>query len=335
MAQPLPVPSATASLSGQGERYTLDGVVQASRQSTVSAQASGRVTALLVKAGDRVRAGQLLVTIDAQEARLGVQRAQAQMAQADAELRDATAQVQRSRELQHKGYISPAALDMAEARYQSAVALHDQAAAGNQLAGVAAAYTHVSAPFDGWVQQTLVQAGDLAAPGVPLLVLYAPQSLRATVQVPASRNVFVRNARQTLVLADDPAAPPLVPIHRQEIPAADAQTQTSEWRLDLAAKDSAALKPGDPVRVTFADGAAPASPALSVVSVPLTAIVRRGELSAVYVHTDGGFVLRAVRLGNPVGADRVEITAGLSAGAVVALDPLRAVQPGATAQLVK
>ena len=333
-AQTVLVPSVAVRTVDRGESYTMDAVVQAVKQSTLSAQTSGRVTQLLVKAGDKVRAGQLLAAIDANEAQLGVQRAQAQTEQTAAGLQNATAQVERARELQRQGYISQAALDVAESQYKSATAMHAQAVAGSKLAGVAATYTQVTAPFDGWVQQTLVQPGDLAAPGVPLLVMYSPQNLRATVLVPASRNAFVRSAKQTTLLVDDGTVAALTPLHRQEIPSADPITQTTEWRLDIAPKDAANLKPGQQLRVTFT-GVGNSSGAAAVMQVPLSAVVRRGELNAVYVRTDKGFALRAVRLGNTVGADRVEIIAGLAADAVVALDPTLAVQAGASAQLVK
>jgi hypothetical protein len=62
--------------------------------------------------------------------------------------------------------------------------------------------------------------------------------------------------------------------------------------------------------------------------VPGTAIVRRGELSAVYVASGKGFALRAVRLGR-ASADGVEVLAGLHAGDLVATDPVRATQAGA------
>ena len=63
--------------------------------------------------------------------------------------------------------------------------------------------------------------------------------------------------------------------------------------------------------------------------VPAAAVLRRGELTAVYVAGDKGFVLRAVRLGADHGADGVEVLAGLSAGDRVALDPVKAGLAGA------
>ena len=97
-------------------------MVEPVKQSTVAAQASGRISQLAVKAGDRVRTGQLLATIDDRESQAGLQRSRAQTAQAEAELRNAQAQVQRTRELQSKGFVSKAALDTAEATFKAAQA---------------------------------------------------------------------------------------------------------------------------------------------------------------------------------------------------------------------
>jgi multidrug efflux pump subunit AcrA (membrane-fusion protein) len=93
------VPVVTLGAKPVSTGYELDGVVEAVRQATVSAQATGRVASLLVKVGDKVRAGQVLVTIDDRDTQTGVARSQAQVAQADAELVNAQAHVQRTRDL--------------------------------------------------------------------------------------------------------------------------------------------------------------------------------------------------------------------------------------------
>lgn len=326
LAQGPAVPTTTVQASAAGSAYVLDGVVQAVTQSTVSAQAGGRIVGFTAKAGDRVRAGQVLARIDDSEAQVGVQDAQAQAHQADAELRRAQAQMERTRNLQAQGFVSSAALDTADAQYQSAKAQREQASAGLRRSGLAQGHTRVTSPLDGWVLQTFAQAGDLAVPGTPLLVVYAPQPLRAVVQVPASRNLAVRQARQTTVLVDSGAGAPqsLSPLNRLEVPSSDPVSQTTEWRLDLPGAPSAALLPGQQLRVRFAldGGAAPTR-----LLVPASAVVRRGELSAVYVASGAGFVLRAVRLGKP-GEDGVEVLAGLRPGERVATDTLRAAQAG-------
>lgn len=322
-AQGSAVPTAAVRSTASAGSYVLDGVVQAVKQSTVAAQASGRIASFTVKAGDKVRAGQVLATIDDREAQVGTQRAQAQVNQADAELRNAQSQMERTRNLQAQGFVSKAALDTADAQYKSALAQREQAAASARQSGIAQGYTRVTAPLDGWVLQTFAQAGDLAVPGTPLLVVYAPQPLRAVVQVPASRSQAVRQSKQTSVLVDGGAATPqsIAPLNRLEVPSSDPVSQTTEWRMDLPAKDSTALVPGQQVRVNFAiDGAA----ATASLTVPAAAVVRRGELSAVYVVNGKTFALRAVRLGRDLGAQGVEVLSGLRAGDVVATDPVGA-----------
>jgi multidrug efflux pump subunit AcrA (membrane-fusion protein) len=159
--------------------FEYDGVVEPVKQSTISSQASGRVATISVKAGDQVRAGQLLATIDDRETQTGVQRSQAQVSQADAELRNAQANAERTRELQAKGFVSKAALDTAELQLKAAKAGQDVATAGARQSALSQGFTRVTAPYDGWVLQTLSEAGDLAVPGKPLMTLYAPLPLRA------------------------------------------------------------------------------------------------------------------------------------------------------------
>ena len=305
--------------------FELDGVIQPVKQSTISAQASGRIATLAVKAGDKVRSGQLLISIDDREAQTGVQRSQAQMAQAQAEARNAQANFDRTRDLQSKGFVSAAALDTAESQLKGALAGRDQAGAGARQSALAQGFTRVSAPYDGWVLQTHVEAGDLALPGKPLLTLYAPLPIRAVVQVPVSRSGPARAAGAVEVLLPNTAggAQWVRPVARSSVPTADPVSQTIEWRLELPSEAAKALVPGQQVRVRFAGGQA------ERMVVPGAAVLRRGELTAVYVVAGKGFALKAVRLGADHGADGVEVVAGLIAGDRVALDPVKAGLNGA------
>ena len=303
-----------------------DGVVEPVKQSTVSAQAGGRIVQLAVNAGDRVRAGQLLATIDDRESQAGLQRSQAQLAQTEAELRNAQAHARRTRELQAQGFVSRAALDSAQASLQGAQAARDQATAGQRQSALAQGFTRVLAPYDGWVRETLVQAGDLAVPGKPLLTLYAPMPLRAVVHVPLSRGPDARAAAQVEVRI--PGANGIgnwfKPLNREVLPVADAVAQTVEWRLELPPGPAAQLAPGQQVRVRFSGSYA------ARMLVPSSAVLRRGELTAVYVASEqAGFVLKAVRLGADHGAAGVEILAGLRPDDRVAVDPIKAGLAGA------
>ncbi len=336
-AQPVPVPTYTVQSAPAGSAFVLDGVIEPVRQSTVSAQASGRIVALLVKNGDKVAAGQLLATIDDREAVVDTQQSQAQADQADADLRNARAAFERTRELQTKGFVSQAARDTAEAQFQSATARRAQADAAQRQSGLARGYTRVTAPFAGWVLQTDAQVGDLAVPGKSLLVLYAPLPLRAVVQVPASRAQLLGAGSTVQIQTGDIAAGGwITPTGRSAAPGADPVSQTVQWRLDLPPGPSAGLLPGQQVRVQFTTPAAPTAEASATsLRVPAQALVRRGELTAVYVVSGTGFALRAVRLGAGAQAGQAEVLAGLKAGDVIALDPLRAAQAGATTVPVK
>lgn len=308
--------------------FEFDGVVEPVKQSTVSSQASGRIVTLAVTAGDRVHAGQLLATIDDRESQTGLQRSQAQVAQAEAELRNAQANFRRTREMQQQGFVSQAALDTAEAGLKSAQAARDQATAGERQSALAQGFTRVTAPYDGWVRETLAQAGDLAVPGKPILVLYAPAPLRAVVHVPLSRAPAARAASEVAVrIPGNGDGTWVQPSGREVLTVADAVAQTVEWRLQLPPGPASQLAPGQQVRVRFSGAEAART------LVPASAVLRRGELTAVYVATPkGGFVLKAVRLGVDHGAAGVEVVAGLGPDELVAVDPVRAGLAGAQAQ---
>lgn len=309
--------------------YEIDGVIEPVKQSTVSAQASGRIVTLTVKMGERVKAGQLLATIDDRESAVGVQRSAAQVAQSEAELRNAQVHYERTRSLQSQGFVSQAALDVAETQYKAAQAGREQATAGARQSALSQGYTRVTAPYDGWVLQTHAEAGDLAVPGKPIVTVYAPQPLRAVVQVPASLADSTRAAREVLVQLSESngASKWVAPTRRSAMPAADPVSQTVVWRLDLSPQAAQNLLPGQQVRVRFVGGEAQRT------VVPAAAVLRRGELTAVYVASDTGFVLRAVRLGADHGEQGVEIVAGLNAGEQVATDPVRAGLAGARAAI--
>ena len=319
------VPTVAAQVQSVGAGFELDGVIEPVKQSIISAQAGGRIGAMLVKAGDKVKAGQLLATIDDREALTGVERSQAQVAQAQAELRNAQAQFDRTRDLQSKGFVSAAALDTADSQLKSAKAGRDQAGAGAKQSALAQGFTRVSAPFDGWVLQTQAEAGDLAVPGKPLLTIYAPEPLRAVVQVPVSRSAAAQaaGAVEVAVPGANGGLQWIRPASKSSVPTADPVSQTIEWRLALSPEAGKALLPGQQVRVRFASGQQ------ERMVVPQAAVLRRGELTAVYIVSGTQFVLKAIRLGADQGPAGVAVLAGLTAGDRVAMDPVKAGLAGA------
>mgnify|MGYP000181494247 CR=1 FL=1 len=102
----------------------------------------------------------------------------------------------------------------------------------------------------------------------------------------------------------------------------DPVSQTLTWKMDVPAVAAAQMLPGQQTRVRFVGGEA------QRMVVPQAAVLRRGELTGVYVAGDKGFVLKAVRLGVQHG-DRIEVLAGLKAGDAVAVNAIQAGLAGA------
>lgn len=324
-AAPAPVPTLLVGNGTAGAGLELEGTLQALQQSTVAAQVGGNVVQLAVKAGDRVKAGALLARIDGRELQAGLAVGEAGVAQAAAALAQAQQNLNRTRDLRTQGFISQAALDLAQTQFDAAQAAHRQAQASRSQSSLALSFAHVTAPFDAIVLSTQVEAGDLATPGRPLVTLYAPDRLRAVVQVPLSRAGVARAATATEVVLPDGRR--VAPSLRTELPGTDAVSQTVEWRLDLPAHTTG-LAPGQPVQVRFAGGTSAAPGAAGRLVVPSGAVLQRGELTAVYVAQGERFLLKAVRLGARQG-EGVEVLAGLKAGERIAIDPVRAGLAGA------
>jgi len=290
-----------------------DGVVEAVRQTVVSAQVPGAVVALQVKAGDRVRADQVLLRLDARAAEQQAGAAAAQLRAARAAQEAATKEFERQKLLFQKNYIGQAALERAEAQYKSAQAQAEAQVAAANAARTESGFYVVKAPYDGVVADVAVVLGEMAMPGRPLLTLYDPSALRVTAAVPQTAAPRPGSVVQAEVPGTAPAR--VTPVRWQLLPAVDPATHTMQLRLDLPPGTPAA--PGMFARA-WVPGDAGTGQRLSV---PLRAVMRRAELTGVYViGTDGRPLLRQVRLG-PVSGDQVEVLAGLEAGERVALDP--------------
>lgn len=315
------VPVMAVARSGASTSFELDGSIQPVRQATVASQVGGNVLQLAVKAGDRVKAGQLIARVDSRETSAALQRSDAGLAQAQAEATNARLNAERTRDLRAKGFVSQSALDIAENQWRAAQAGVEQAQAGRAQAALARGFSNVTAPFDGIVGATHLDTGDLATPGRPIATVYAPGALRAVVQVGLSRAEILRGAQRVQVVLPDGRA--ITPIKTTELATADAVSQTVEWRLDLPADAQTVVRPGQMVQVRV-DGPAARSGVDAAIVVPAAAVLRRGELTGVYVAQGEGFALRAVRLGADRGADGVAVVAGLKAGERIATDALRA-----------
>ena len=315
-SEPVPLPSAVVAAASVAEPAGFDGVVEALRQTTIAAQVSGPIVELAVKAGDTVKAGQLLLRIDARAAEQSAAAGEAQVGAARAQLALATRELERQRQLFEQHFISRAALDRAQAEFDATKAQVASQIAGAQAVRTQSGFYVVSAPYAGVVADVPVSLGDMAMPGRPLLTVYDPQALRVTAAVPQS--VLARLAGTDALRAELPGLPGerrwLMPLRTQVLPIVDAATHTGQIRLDLPSVQG--VTPG-----MFARAWLPGTAAGQRLMVPAKAVVRRAELTGLYVQdAQGRPLLRQVRLGRAEG-DRVEVLSGVSAGERVVLDP--------------
>lgn len=289
----------------------VEGVVEAVNQATVAAQLSGRVTEMRVDVGQTVRKGELLLRIDAREAAEAAAGAKAQAVAAKANY-------ERQKRLQQQNFISPAALDKAKADFEAA-----QAASGQ--AGVGLGHATVASPISGIVALRSIEPGEMASPGKPLLTIYEPGGLRVTASIPQYKLPQMRNVKQARI--EFPEFGKWVDASKVTLlPTADVSTHVSQVRVGLPDSIRDQVKdedfkpiPGMYARVHFVIGQA------SKMTVPQAAVVRRGEVAAVYVQNEKGVLsLRQLRLGEPVGKGETEVLAGLVAGERVVLDPVKA-----------
>ena len=298
-----------------------NGVVEAVRQTVIAAQVSGAVVQLNAKVGDSVKAGQVLLQIDARTADQTAAASNAQVLSARASLEVATKEYERQKQLFQKNYISQAALERAESEFKATRA---QVAAQSAQAGAARTQSGlhlIRAPYAGVIAQVPVSLGDMAMPGRALVTVYDPSALRITAAVPQTVAAqMVINQLPRAELPDLAAQHQWVtPVRVQLLPTVDAATHTVQLRADLpVGLDSVA--PGMFARLwlPLAGRGGTAMPSLSV---PLSAVVRRAELTGLYVlDPEGRPLLRQVRLGRVDGSS-VEILAGLMPGERVATDP--------------
>lgn len=334
------------------ETYRASGTVRGKATITITSKSTGYVRAVHVVAGDRVTAGQVLIDLEANDVRAGVTRSRAELdhavqARAEAESALAAARVQaelawttheRDAKLLESGAITRQQYDEIDSKYRASVAQQQMAearlrAASSSIAMARAGlaegqatlgYSHVVAPFAGRVVDRRVDAGALASPGMPLLVLDDEASLRVESAVDETRGADIH--------IGDPVTVDLGPPHGQVIgkvgevvPNVDVRSRAFLVKIDLP-RAAAGLRPGAFARVSFHVGEQPR------LVVPTTAISVNGALDRVFVVEKGVARLRMITRGDPQGS-WTEVLTGLSPSETVVIDPPAELRDGSPVEV--
>jgi multidrug efflux pump subunit AcrA (membrane-fusion protein) len=337
---PVTVSVATADEQELATPFEAGGVVRAQRVAVIVSRIMADVRAVPVKAGDRVRAGQPLVLLDGRELQAHRTRATASqaavtqstaLAEADRQAAEAALALarlthQRVSDLKAKNSATQGELDeavanlrgaearyrVAEARVAEAKASVESAVAGASAADVAASYATLTAPYDGVVTDKSVDPGNMASPGMPLVTVEDDRAFRLEVRLDESRAAFVHAGDEVSVALDGGASSRTGRVAEVER-MLDPGSHDFLVKIDLPA--GTALRSGMFGRAVFR------GPGRTGLAVPDAAIMRKGQLTSVFVvGPDNRARLRLVNASEPV-AGMVEIRAGLASGERVVVGP--------------
>lgn len=303
---------------------TFDGRVEAVNQATVAAQTAGRVKELPFDVGDFVEKGAVILRLTDTEQKARTEAARAQRQEATTRLEEAQKNYNRARELWDKQLIAKADLDRANAEFNAAKARLESATAALAEAEQNLAYTTLIAPYSGILLTRHVRVGESVAPGTPLLTGLSLAQLRVAVDISQQHIGSLRKHRAARVQLPDGE---WVSAQALRIPpAADSSSQTFKVLVELP-EIHQELFPGTLVKVGLVGGEQ------EQLTVPESALVKRGELTAVYVSPPEGRVqLRYVRTGTPTAEGQIPVLTGLNEGEWIAADPTAAMQIYKSAQ---
>ena len=277
--------------------------VRPAERASIAAKLTGSIASFPLGLGQAVTAGEILLTLNAPDVEARVRQARAQLTEAE---RNA----ERARTLVEKGVNAPDTQRDAEDRLRYA-----QAATAETEALLA--YATVCAPFSGVITEKNVLPGDLATPGLPLLVLESTQHLRAEGTIPEKAAAGLHPGDPLEVSLEENAPPVLG--HIEEISA--AADVVSRSILVKVALPPGTARSGQFARLQVNSGT------FTALLVAEAAVSRFGQMERIFVLEQGRAVLRLVKTGRST-PGRVEILSGLNPGETVILAPPAALRDG-------
>lgn len=312
------------------------GTVRALTVSSVSSRVMGAVTAVHVREGQRVRKGQLLISIDDRDLRARVTAAEQAYNEAEQAQSSALSQkelaaktYERYKKLHDERAVSTQELDnvataksVAEHEYERISAMLRRTEAGLNEAKVYLGFASVASPVDGVVSQKMIDSGSMAAPGMPLIAVEDDSVYKVEVNLDESLLDVVKAgmvADVEISGAPFPATGKVVEV----VPVVDPLSRSFVVKLKV---EGTSLRSGQYAKALFNVGRKRA------VLVPQEAVVAKGQLTGVYVvGADSVVTYRLVKTGRLYGSD-VEIISGIGEGQRIVVANVAAVVDGGVVQ---
>lgn len=279
--------------------------VQALEHTVVSSRLLARVSRLLVRSGDVVEAGTLLVALEDDDLTARARQAREAVNSAQARHDEARRNLQRATSMHERGLLADTDLDAAISAARSLEAELQRARRQVEESEAALSYAQVLAPIGGRVVERFVEPGDTVSPGQPMVSLYNPVSLRVEAWVRESLALSLAEGER-LAVAIPALDRQLDGTIEEIVPAADPGARAFMIRVRLPPADS--LLPGMYARVSIPAGSA------DRLLVPTSRLRSIGQLDVLWVQGGNGPERRFVRLGAPRSDNTVDIVAGLAPG---------------------
>jgi multidrug efflux pump subunit AcrA (membrane-fusion protein) len=345
---PVSVATVCVDMTDLPSAFEAGGIVRARATALIASRVMAPITTVHVHAGDRVKRGAVLVTLDARDADANKARAGAAslaaaetMRAAEGDLRAAESALELAR-LTHNRMASlhatrsatteeldravaslasaEAQLSSGHARLAAATAGREAAEAAAEAAAIATTYTTLTAPFDGIVTDRNADAGTMATPAMPLVTIEDSSRYRLEVQLDEARAAAVTLGQGVQVRFDQ--SMDAVPVEGAAVEIARVDPTSHAFLVKIDLPHGIAVRSGLFGRARFP------GPSRRALAVPTSTLVTHGQLTFVYVvDTDGRARLRPISIGSSAG-DRVEVLAGLRAGDVIVSQPPPALVDG-------
>ncbi len=328
----------TVKTSSIPETLEVVGTVRARTSAVVSARVPGTVIFLKVREGERVKKGQLLIRLDAQEnqanaaaASAGLDETRRGLDEAQARKKLANVTFERFNKLFKEQAVSRQEFDVKQTEKELAAqgvaraeARLRQAQEGAQAAITLAGYTRVVAPISGIITTKQADVGSTVFPAQPLMTIEDEGNYQLELAVPESIALKVRPGTQVVVSLDALNVSFKAQI-AEIVPSADPASRTFIAKINLGQKR---LKSG-----MFGRGVISLGNAANVMLAMKNALVERGALTSVWVVDSANIArMRLVKAGKTVG-DRVEILSGLSDGERVVVSGVEKLSEGSKIEL--
>lgn len=308
-------------------RETSVGTVFSDADPKVAAEVSGRVTRVLVRAGQTVSAGQALAELDRQDLLLKQQTAEAEVRSAQAQVQVQQATIDRNARLIREGFLSPQVQEVAQAEW---VARRERLAAVQTQARQVTqdlARTQIRAPYAAEVEAQLIAPGGYARVGDPVFQLVSRHGLKVRLPFPEASTLRIRPGQTVrLGIAGEELGQAVTARISEIRPVVGAQSRAIEVIVPVPAA-LAHWRPGATVNGTLVLGVRE-----QAVTVPETAVVLRPAGTVVYVAEAGLARQRVVATG-VIQSGRVEITQGLKVGETVVVDGAGFLSDGAALKI--